>query len=223
MWPNMNNLLAAISGKAYLGHNKAKQSHPEEPFTKHFADIKNLSLDASVLIKQLLSFSRESRHEKQNVDFTELVNNAVDTASFGLLKNIEMDVDLPGQSMMVHVDPVYLKQAIINLINNARDAVEFTDTKKITIRLAHVEHKQHCIQHQVCDSHSSDVVMLEIEDSGCGINSADIGKLFDPFFTTKPSGKGTGLGLSTARGIILAHNGSLTSSPRMNSGDSISI
>lgn len=208
---NFNNLLTAISGKAYLGQSTAKEDSSE---SKHLADIQNLSNDASVLIKQLLSFARESTHEKKYVNLVELAFDAVDTARFGLTMDIEMSVTSSEQCMMTYVDPVYIKQVIINLINNARDAMENAPTKRITISIE---------SHQDGVGQSNPMAIINVEDTGCGINESDISKLFKPFFTTKDSGKGTGLGLSTANEIIQAHNGSMSVKSILSKGTTFSI
>ncbi|PIW51469.1 MAG: hypothetical protein COW18_00945 [Zetaproteobacteria bacterium CG12_big_fil_rev_8_21_14_0_65_54_13] len=220
---NFNNLLAAISGKAYLGHRLATKVDAQATFTRHLAEIQQLAFDASNLVKQLLAFSRESRHEKQDLSFNLLIREAVATASIGMPETIRIEISMPDETITVHADPVHLKQAIINLLNNARDAVETAETKQIHIRLARELSNAGCVHQDTCHLHCKDMAILEIEDSGSGINSTDIEKLFEPFFTTKVSGKGTGLGLSTAHGIIISHNGTINVTSTFSKGTTFNI
>jgi len=220
---NFNNLLAAISGKAYLGHKKAKQVDAQASFTRHLEDIQHLAFEASNLVKQLLTFSRESQHDKQNLPLPTLLKDAIETARIGIPGDIEVKLAIPDETMIVHADPVHLKQAIINLINNARDALEHSEKKLIYIRLQQTRSDPACSHFEACHIHCKDIAVLEIEDSGSGINSADIDKLFEPFFSTKDADKGTGLGLSTAHGIIMSHNGSINVRSTFSKGSTFSI
>jgi len=220
---NFNNLLAAISGKAYLGYRSASKIDAQAPFTRHLADIQQLAFDASNLVKQLLAFSRESRHDKQDLSFSLLIREAVATASIGMPETVNIKLSMPDETIIVHADPVHLKQAIINLLNNARDAVESAGAKQICVRLSRVASDPNCIHQDTCHIHCKDMAMLEVEDSGNGINSTDIDKLFEPFFTTKEHGKGTGLGLSTAHGIIAAHNGTINVASTFSKGSTFNI
>jgi len=220
---NFNNLLAAISGKAYLGHRSAQKLDVNAPFTRHLEDIQNLAFDASNLVKQLLAFSRESQHDKQDLLFSTLVNKAVETAKIGIPEDIDLNVSIADDTMIVHADPVHLTQAIINLLNNARDAVEHAEPKQIFVRLSRSTANTKCTHRETCHIHCRDMAILEIEDSGCGINSSDINKLFEPFFSTKPTDKGTGLGLSTAHGIIVSHNGTINVKSTFSKGSTFNI
>jgi len=220
---NFNNLLAAISGKAYLGYNKAKKVDPDAPFTRHLEEIQHIAFDAAALVKQLLAFARESQHDKQDLPLSTLVHDAVETARIGIPADVEIVVDLADETMMVHADPVHLKQAIINLLNNARDALENCKRRQIFVRLFSVPTSTDCVHKESCHILCKDVAILEIEDTGSGINSADIDKLFEPFFTTKEVGKGTELGLSTAHGIIMSHNGSINVKSTFSKGSTFNI
>ena len=220
---NFNNLLAAISGKAYLGYIKARKLDANAPFTRHLEDIQHIAFDAAALVKQLLAFSRESQHDKQDIPLSILVKDAIETAKIGVPEDVEIITNITDEMLMVHADPVHLKQAIINLINNARDAVEHSEQKRISVKLSRLSDDTKCAHSEACHIHCNEVAVLDIEDTGCGINSADIDKLFEPFFTTKEVGKGTGLGLSTAHGIIMSHNGSINVKSTFSKGATFNI
>jgi len=220
---NFNNLLAAISGKAYLGHKKAKQLDENASFTRYLEEIQNLTFEAANLVKQLLTFSRESQHDKQDLALSILVKDAIKTARIGIPESINIKVDLSDEPMLVHADPVHLKQAIINLMNNARDALEHTQQKQISVSLSRMTVDSDSTLDDICHIHCKNIAKLEIEDTGSGINSAYLDKVFEPFFTTKESDRGTGLGLSTAHGIIMSHNGSINVKSTFSKGSTFNI
>ncbi|ATX81837.1 PAS domain S-box-containing protein [Mariprofundus ferrinatatus] len=217
---NFNNLLAAISGKAYITQMKAKKNGVPAEITGHLDDIQSLSFEASHLIKQLLAFSRESQHDKENTDLKALVMSALTTAQIGIPEDVEVELDLSDEPMTIFADQAHIKQAIINIINNARDAVIDSEKKEICIRLSRTIPSS-CDDNGSCNIHCKNMARLEIH--GSGINSADIEKVFEPFFTTKDVGKGTGLGLSTAHGIIASHNGTIHVSSTFSKGTTFRI
>ena len=214
---NFNNLLAAISGKAYVAQTKSKKSDAPSAVLENLSDIQNLSFEASHLVKQLLAFARESQHDKENLELAEIIKDAIATAQIGIPGDVEINIDISDSPMTIFADQTHIKQAIINLINNARDAVSGCEEKCIDIRLYPTGPKQ-CKELGGCHIHCDKIACLEIRDTGTGINSSDLDKIFEPFFTTKEVGKGTGLGLSTAHGIISSHNGSISVSSTFSKG-----
>ncbi|RMH60785.1 MAG: PAS domain-containing sensor histidine kinase [Zetaproteobacteria bacterium] len=202
---NFNNLLAAISGKAYLAGRGSDLSVVQA----HVRDIEKLAYESAELVRQLLAFAREAEHDKQHVPFVPMLKEAIRTARMGISEDIHIHVDIPDDRGVVFADAVHIKQAIINLLNNARDALDGQPRREIHICLQRSGRKQ-CAMARSCDqSGCREMFQLAIRDTGCGINAADIDRIFDPFFTTKEPGKGTGLGLSTALATLRDHGGDL--------------
>jgi signal transduction histidine kinase len=107
-------------------------------------------------------------------------------------RGLEIVVDIQAGLPPVAVDEDQFKQILLNLVNNAIDAVEAEpELRKITIRAFLRGNRG----------------ILEVEDTGAGFS--DLNRAFDPFYTTKPVGKGTGLGLSICYGIIKEHDGDI--------------
>ncbi len=105
---------------------------------------------------------------------------------------LEILVDIQANLPEVAVDEDQFKQILLNLVNNAIDAVETkAEAKRITIRALARGNR----------------AIVEVEDTGTGF--ADVNRALDPFYTTKPVGKGTGLGLSICYGIIKEHDGEI--------------
>lgn len=150
----------------------------------------------AAIINHLRDFSRESTGRRAGADLNRIVADALTFLDAQLKsRNItvvrELDPDLPP----VWVDPLQIEQVLLNLITNARDAMEPAGTGTITVRTEPVAGRR---------------AALSVTDTGPGIPPAIQSRIFDPFFTTKEVGKGTGLGLSICHGIIEKHGGELT-------------
>jgi len=209
---NFNNLLAAISGKAYLAErNMSKESPDKEKSKSLLNDIQSLSHESASLVRQLLTFARETEHDKDYFDIVAATRDAIKTAEFGIYESVQVDVSIPEGEIKVFGDKIYIKQAIINIINNARDAVIASNKKQKTVRITlSLVKKVDCPYESKCKSVCDRAVNINIIDNGDGINKIDFDRIFEPFFTTKEHSKGTGLGLSTAIGTIQDHNGEIT-------------
>ena len=157
---------------------------------------------ASAILRQLLLSARESRPERRRVALNQVVSRTLELQRVNATaENIRVQLDLDPVLPSVQGDAGQLQQVLMNLIANARHAIE-EQAKGGTIRI-----KTKRI--------GAKRVLLEISDDGPGIPQAIQARVFDPFFTTKPAGVGTGLGLSIVLGIVGEHGGKLhfTSNP----------
>jgi len=121
-----------------------------------------------------------------------------------------------------HCDPIEIQQVIINLINNARDALEGSQSKIISITIDKKSLAE-CPNNETCEICSANVAHIIVKDTGSGINKTDLLNIFDPFFTTKEVGKGTGLGLSMSKGAIESHGGVFNVSSEVGIGTKFEI
>ena len=109
--------------------------------------------------------------------------------------SVTLETDLQDGLPFIRISPAELQQVMLNLINNAIDAMEKSGGHiRIETKISHIE-KEH--------------VVVAVEDDGPGIPRENLERIFDPFFTTKPVGKGTGLGLSICYGIIRKMGGKI--------------
>jgi two-component system NtrC family sensor kinase len=113
--------------------------------------------------------------------------------------------DLPGAAMMVSYDAVQIEQVLMNLVQNAIQAMPHGGTLYVSL------------------SQSDDAVAVAVKDTGIGIPAQNLNRIFDPFFTTKPPGEGTGLGLSTSYGIVARHGGRIDVASKVGEGTVFTI
>ena len=142
------------------------------------------------IVQDLKDFSRVDEAEWQWSDIHDGIDSTLNIAWNEIKYKAVVHKDY-GDIPQVECVPSQINQVVMNLLVNAAQAIK--DSGEIYIRTRA----------------ENDHVHIEIEDTGCGIPAANLGKIFDPFFTTKEVGKGTGLGLSLSYGIIKKHNGEL--------------
>jgi len=200
---DFNNMLAGITGNLYLIRKRTK----DMPDTaQKFEAIEKIAFSASEMIKQLLTFSRKGEVDMTLIPLTPFIKESLQFLCTSVPENIAIHQDISGDSLQVQGDATQLHQMLMNLINNARDALEGVDNPCISISLAQFHADDLFIQ-----SHPSfkaaPYAHLSVEDNGCGIPHQQIEHLFEPFFTTKEVGKGTGLGLAMVFGAIKTHLG----------------
>jgi PAS domain S-box-containing protein len=201
----LNNPLAIVTG--YSDLLLEDESLGSEQRSK-IESIRKNALRASSVVHSLLAFARKRKPERQHTDLNRVVNAAADLKDYDLLTSgIQFGKDLQEVLPPVFADPNQLQQVLLNVINNAQDAVLNVASPSIHL---HTEADEKWVR-------------ITVEDNGAGISKADLKKVFDPFFTTKPVGKGTGLGLSISYGIVHEHNGSIRVRSEVGQGTQVCI
>ncbi|MDX8406737.1 MAG: PAS domain S-box protein [Mariprofundus sp.] len=202
---NFNNLLAGIVGKAYLAKRNAIE-RPEKTI-EHLTGIETISEQAADMVKQLLTFAhKDFFREEQVTPLAILIKEGFKTARLGIPEDISLKLNITAPNIMVRCDANQIQQVLMNMMNNARDAVAACPIKRITITLdAFVPGD--AFFHKHAELAGGEYGCLKISDTGHGMDSKTIQMIFDPFYTTKEVGAGTGLGLSSAFGSIAAHSG----------------
>ena len=199
---NFNNLLAAMIGQVFM----AKLECDDRPqIVESLNIIEDVAMQASEMVNQLLTFAhKDFLLSKQNLSLNELIQDSFKTAKLGINKQVELSLQIPDECLMMCCDATQIQQVLMNMMNNARDAVQDSDIKSIHVVL-HRANPAIKIKHAELDAKS--YACLSISDTGHGIPEEIKEKIFEPFFTSKDIGKGTGLGLSTAFGAVTAHKG----------------
>ena len=160
-----------------------------DEFHRALAQIHTQGRRCKEITHKLLSFARKTDSTLNDVQINDAVREIVSlTAQMARYNNVIIETRLAEGIPFIRISPSELQQVILNLINNAIDAMEKTGgTITIETKVSHIE-KEHLV--------------VVIADNGPGIARDNLSRIFDPFFTTKPVGKGTGLGLSICYGII---------------------
>ncbi len=164
---------------------------------KRIENLKDGIFRIKGIIKDLLIFAREQTTEVEDVDVNSVIEKVVGILRNQLkVANAEVALELDRRALMVKCNKNLFQQVIINLLQNAKDAIEESG-KGSTVRIR-------------TSQLPGGIAIVEVSDDGPGIPEAVIDRIFDPFFTTKDPGKGTGLGLSVSRRIIESMGGSIT-------------
>jgi histidine kinase len=167
---------------------------------------------ASKIINHMREFGRKSEVVREKVQLNEALTRALEIFRQQLkLREIEVVMDLQPDLPSVMADSNRLEQVFINLLINARDAIEAK-------WWGNVDPKDNAKKIFLKTRLKDGMAVVEIEDTGTGISTAIIDKIFEPFFTTKLVGKGTGLGLSISYGIVRDYDGSISVKSREDKG-----
>ncbi|HWD60468.1 MAG TPA: PAS domain S-box protein [Stellaceae bacterium] len=198
---DFNNLLGVIIGN--LDMVRAGGALPPED-GELVADALDAALRGAELTRRLLAFARRQPLAPADIAINALVGDIVGLMRRTLGEDISIEVDLAGDLWPVHADPAQLEAAILNLANNARDAMPSGGRLMITTGNRHLDSDYAALHPELAPG---DYAMVEVTDSGTGIPLETIDHIFEPFFTTKEQGKGTGLGLSMVFGFIKQSSG----------------
>lgn len=203
----LNQPLMVIRALAQFLLRKIKSGALEKDSLKDKMDsiVKNTKRMMNI-IDHLRTFSRQTPMESTALDINEVIHDSFMMMGEQLrLRNILVRRDLSPDLPMVLGNANHLEQVVLNLLTNARDALESkagslaeTDGCSFEITIA-----------TSLPTDRKDTVDVIVKDNGCGIHHEKLNKIFDPFYTTKDVGKGTGLGLSISYGIIQDHGGEI--------------
>ncbi|PCI43046.1 MAG: hypothetical protein COB41_08110 [Proteobacteria bacterium] len=202
---DFNNVLAGITGNLYL----AKKRLVDNPdVAKKLVNIETLSLRAADMIKQLLTFARKDTVRIQELSLTSFIKETIKLLHTSVPENITFEENICSEPLLINGDATQLQQVLMNLINNARDAVEDTDQPRISMTIESFQPDLEFLEYHA-EANAQSYAHIMIQDNGCGIPQASLEHILEPFFTTKPPGKGTGLGLSQVFGAVQTHHGIL--------------
>ena len=197
-----NNMMAAVLGYAHLLHRA-----PDVPL-RHRADLQEIIRAAersANLSQQLLAFSRRQLVAPEVLDVNAVVRETRDMLGRTMGPDVELELGLDGRECWISFDRTQLVQVLLNLALNARDAMP--DGGRLELRTHHENGDTAVTAGTAGDDPGS--VVIEVHDSGAGMDEATRLRIFEPFFTTKEAGKGTGLGLSTVYGIVTRAHGTI--------------
>jgi hypothetical protein len=203
----VNTPLAVISTYAQM---LSKQVAGDEQKSRMLDKISRQSFRASEIVNSLLNFSRTSSAELAEVQLNRVVQETLSLLEHQLRKSsIEVRMNLDEDLEPVKGNAGKLQQVFLNLILNARDAMEMAPPE--------LSGERHRVL-EIVTRRGENGVEVDVLDTGGGIAPEHLSRIYDPFFTTKGSKKGTGLGLSVTYGIIQEHGGAIEASSRPGQG-----
>ncbi len=213
---DFNNLLTAIIG---YGDLVQQSMAADDPLMVQIEQIRKAGRRGADLTRQLLAFSRRQVLKPVTLQLNDIVTDIEKLLSRVISEEIELDTDLDPDLKAVKADPGQVEQVLMNLVINARDAMP--DGGRMVLITRNVDVK--------ADEPDSPPgiepgahVLLEVSDTGIGMDEAIQSQIFEPFFTTKDS-SGTGLGLSTVYGIVRQSGGSIRVSSTLGAGSSFRV
>ncbi len=194
---DFNNVLTAIIGFSDLLLTNHK---PSDPSFQDIMNIKQNANRAASLVRQLLAFSRRQTLRPQVLHLSDVLFDLNMLLDRLVGDRVKLEVKHGRDLWPIKADVSQLEQVIVNLVVNARDAMDGEGALKI--RTLNVDEETCRNEHNYHELDPAEYVLVEVQDEGTGMNKEVLDKIFEPFFSTKEVGKGTGLGLSTVYGII---------------------
>jgi two-component system NtrC family sensor kinase len=198
----LNNPLSIVIGNAQMLTEAAATVSPE--LAERAQRVQAAAERSGRIVRSFLAMARRRERQQRPVALRELIDGPLQLLAYGLrVANVKIALDIPDELPPLLCDPDQVQQVMMNLLTNARQALEGHPAPRRVRIAAHRD---------------GEWTLLEIADNGPGIPESIRSRVFDPFFTTKPAGAGNGIGLGLSRGIIEAHGGTLTLAPADGSG-----
>ena len=214
----LNQPLSVIkTASSYLIKKVNRKEEIEDGILKTMAEEIDSQVDrASKVIEHMRDFGRKSEISRERVNVNEALNRALEIFHQQLkLRDIKVIKELQEDLPAILADSNRLEQVFINLLINARDAIEE--------KWERVNHKGEAKKILLKTSSKDGMIIIEMEDTGTGIPKSILDKIFDPFFTTKEVGKGTGLGLSISYSIVQDYHGTIKTESEVGKGSNFII
>jgi signal transduction histidine kinase len=212
---DFNNVLSVIIGHAdllliELDKNDRNRESVDE--------IRNAAARAAELTRQLLAFSRQQILQPRRTDISTIVASMTKMLRRLIGEDIELEIGAPPTTTVM-VDPGQMAQVILNLVVNARDAMP--DGGRLEIATRDVVVGDSSPDHPGVAPGA--YAVLQVRDTGVGMDAATQARMFEPFFTTKEPGKGTGLGLATVFGVVEQSGGAIVTRSEVGKGTTFEI
>lgn len=158
----------------------------------------------AAMIRQVLSFARGKEGHRAAIDVTSVLAHLKDFCRDTLPKSLRFTIEAPDDLWPIVGDSTQIFQVLVNLVTNARDAMTDAGTIRITARNFEAGHDSATRPRMPMP-----YIIIEVEDSGSGMDKQTAARVFEPFFTTKEATKGTGFGLATSLTIARSHGGDM--------------
>ena len=217
---DFNNALQGISGHLYLAE---KNSREVPKALVHVVQAQKLVDKSAAMVKQLMTFARYDSGNREAIAFMPFLQEAIELSRVSIPANIRLEVRLSEDDVSRIVgDTTQLQQIIMNMLNNARDAVADVSEPLISLSAdAMIADEAFLKNHP--NTQPGCYIRLSISDNGCGISEESIKRIFEPFYTTKGAGQGTGLGLAMVFSCVESHAGAVDVVSRLGEGTTFNL
>jgi nitrogen-specific signal transduction histidine kinase/CheY-like chemotaxis protein len=214
---DFNNMLNVIMGHVEFALDQIDGAHP---VAADLTEVRRAAQRSADLTRQLLAFARRQAVAPRIIDLNDYVDRMLSMLRRLIGENVTLTWQPGDHLSAVEIDPTQVDQILANLTANARDAI--AGVGQVTIRTSNVSFDAaYCREHPALRPGAW--VLLELADSGRGMDQETLDHIFEPFYTTKAEGQGTGLGLATVYGIVEQNRGFITASSRLGGGTTVRI
>ena len=213
---DFNNLLTAITGYSHLVLNGLPEGSEA---AQDLEQIRRAAGQAASMTQQLLAFSRRQVLQPTVISLNDVIEEMEPLLNRLIGETITLVTDCDPSLLAVRSDRSQIEQVVMNLSVNARDAMPRGG--RLVVRTANVELSEE--QARAAATDPGPHVLLEVSDTGHGMDPETLEHAFEPFFTTKDQGKGTGLGLSTVHGIVQQSGGGISVESEIGRGTTFRI
>jgi PAS domain S-box-containing protein len=214
---DFNNVLGGIIGFTDISLNYVEKDSMLE---RNLLKVLKAADRAKHLVKQILAFSRQGNPQKTITSIRPIIQEVLDLLSSSIPSSVIIHAELDQTTKPVAADSTQIHQALLNLATNAVQAMNRKGTLTVKLWESNLTTPIHC---QSSDLAPGIYTVIEISDTGCGMDAATLSKAFEPFFTTKPVGEGTGMGLSVVLGIVQSHGGDIQVESEVGRGTTVRI
>jgi two-component system cell cycle sensor histidine kinase/response regulator CckA len=202
---DFNNILVGVLGNASIMVERLPR---ESPLRENAESIILAAERAATLTQQMLAYAGKGRFVVEDVDLSAVVGEMDQLLGSTLSTRATLSLDLADDPPRVRGDIGQIRQVVMNLLTNAVEALdERAGEVRVTVRPVHAD-RSFLARHGGRELDEGAYLLLEVSDSGVGMDEATVGRIFEPFFTTKFAGRG--LGLAATLGIVRGHGGALT-------------
>lgn len=217
---DFNNMLAIIIGYTELSLKKVDELNLESSYNNYLTQIKIASGRAKELVIKMLAFSRTDQSSSSSIQLSPLLDENLLLLKSIIPSTINVKSNNNNNLPDIWMDPVQFQQILMNLIINAKDAMDGEGNLDISLSVNNLHGKECSSCHQTI---MGLWVELVVADNGSGMEKEVVDKVFDPFFTTKDMAHGTGMGLSVVHGIVKGHGGHIIVESKKGEGTSFTL
>jgi CheY-like chemotaxis protein len=216
---DFNNLLMGILGNAGLS---LMEMAPDATGRDSVLKIQDAAQRAAELTKQLLAYSGKGRFVAETISLSTTVEEMAQLLETVVTKGVTLSLDLAPELPAIKGDPTQIRQAIMNLVTNASDAIG-NETGVITVSTGSIEADREYLAQTFLDEGlvEGPYAYVEVSDTGCGMDPETKTRIFDPFFTTKFVGRG--IGMAAVLGIVRGHKGAIELKSRLDRGTTVRV